>query len=93
MVLLRFGEMDFAMLLEHQMRIHKYNKINKLYNVDFIGHFISIWFYCIFSEFKDAPIATEKQVEQGMVRGIFDKIRTERLTMMYSQIGSSLRLT
>ena len=29
MVLLRFGEMDFAMLLDHQMRIHKYNKINK----------------------------------------------------------------
>ena len=42
MVLLRFGEMDFAMLLEHQMRIHKYNKINKLYHVDFIGYFISI---------------------------------------------------
>jgi len=42
MVLLRFGEMDFAMLLEQQMRIHKYNKINKLYDVDFIGYFISI---------------------------------------------------
>ena len=42
MVLLRFGGMDFAMLLEQQMRIHKYNKINKLYVVDFIGYFISI---------------------------------------------------
>ena len=42
MVPLRFGGMDFAMLLEHQMRIHKYNKINKLYVVDFIGYFISI---------------------------------------------------
>lgn len=42
MVLLRFGEMDFAMLLEQQMRIHKYNKINKLYHVDFVGYFIYI---------------------------------------------------
>ena len=42
MVLLRFGEMDFAMLLEQQMRIYKYNNFNKLYHIDFIGYFISI---------------------------------------------------
>ena len=42
MVLLRFGGIYFDMILEQQMRIHKYNKINKLYDVDFIGYFISI---------------------------------------------------
>ena len=42
MVLLHFGGIDFAMLLDQQMRIYKYNKINKLYEIDFIGYFVSI---------------------------------------------------
>ena len=39
----------FALSLEYQTRIYNINKINMLYIIDFVGYFISIWFYCYFS--------------------------------------------